>query len=250
MTEPRKEVLSGLVFRVGEVEAASEFVRRTHYSGTIQNPSAIICVGTWHEEGGLFGDRGEIVAACVFGISTSNRKEFVLELTRLCRAPHVRNPLSALISLTCSFIKKKKIADTLISFADIGRGHHGGVYQAAGWNYAGLRNAGGTEGIIKDGVYIADRSCHHVWGTRSPSKLKERFPSSTIERKFSVGKHLYWRSLTIKGRAIARSLDLRQLPFPKPNAVSPLDECDTIASETGASPVDRSKLPPDHPEPQ
>ena len=229
-----------LSFRIGEIDAASEFVRRIHYSGTIQNPSAIVCVGTWHEPGGLFGDRGDCVAACVFSISTSKRREYVIELTRLCRAHHIKEPLSSLLSQTCSFIKNKKLADCLISFADVGQNHHGGIYQASSWNYTGLRSVDMTEGIFKDGVYIPDRSCNDLFGTRSISKLQKRFPQSKFSVKISAGKHLYWRGLTVRGNTIARNLGYEKLAYPKPLAVSPLDERQPMPSEAGASPADRS----------
>jgi hypothetical protein len=110
-----------------------------------------------------------------------------------------------------------------VSFADWTQHHHGGVYQAAGWMYDGLRDPA-TDGIFVDGKFFPDRTCNHKWGTRSPDKLRELMPGKVIEKHYDEGKHLYWKSLNVAGKTRAKRLGLKSLPYPKPNnATCPSD---------------------------
>ena len=207
-------MIAQVVFRVGDEEDAGALVRSHHYSA--RAAGVPVAVGTWHLPGGLFGDRGEAVAACVFSIPPTRWSENVIELSRLVRAPHVSlPPLSGLIAQTVRFLRLRKIGDLLISFADATQGHHGGVYQAASWNYGGQRERA-MDGLLIDGVFHAGRSCNSRWGTRSPVKLRLVLPHSTVEPHYDAGKHLYWKSVTKAGEMAADRLGLAKLNYPKP----------------------------------
>ena len=57
-------------FHIGERQAARELVLKYHYSGRChENPTL---VGSLHLEGGLYGDKGELVACCLFSQSNNN----------------------------------------------------------------------------------------------------------------------------------------------------------------------------------
>jgi hypothetical protein len=201
-------------FRVGLVGEAADLVEAFHYSGRV--PANLQCVGTWHADGGLFGDQGPAIAACLFSIPPTRWSENVLELSRLVRHPDAIVPLTGLIAATVRFLAGQKTADLLVSFADATHGHHGGIYQAASWTYAGQRERR-QDGLMIDGVFTPGRSCNSRWGTRSPTRLAERLPDHEIEPHWDDGKHLYWRALNKSGRAKAARLDLQSLPYPKPN---------------------------------
>jgi len=110
-----------------------------------------------------------------------------------------------------------------VSFADWTERHHGGIYQAAGWQYAGMRERR-MDGLIVNGQFKSGRSCNHAWGTRSPERLRAVLPSADIEPHYDEGKHLYWRALTVAGKTRAKRLGLDSLPYPKPdNAACPSD---------------------------
>lgn len=224
-------------FAVGRLDDANALVMAHHYSK--RRPAIPQVVGTWHEDGGLFGDRGEAVAACIFGVSAAKRREHVLELIRLVRRPEVTAPLSRLVSLTVEEIKARRLADLLVSFADKRQGHHGGIYQASGWHYAGLREPS-TEGLVFDGRFIPDRSANNIWGTRSPEKI-ELITGRRPQIVMDEGKHLYWRAMNRHGRAKAARLGLTALPYPKP-AIRREDDHATSVDEAGATPADRSKF--------
>ena len=208
-----------LHFRVGMIEEASALVAKFHYSR--RPPSNVQCVGTWHLEGGLFGDYGNAVAACFFSIPPTRWAEDLWELSRLVRRDNIAMPLTGLIAATCAHIRKCRRADLLISFADRTHDHHGGIYQAASWNYAGCHEKR-MDGLVIEGVFHPGRSCNSAWGTRSPSRLKERLPGRRIEPHYDEGKHLYWRALTKEGTKKAARLKLESLPYCKPDEQKPV----------------------------
>lgn len=199
-------------FAVGRVDDANSLVVAHHYSK--RPPANVQVVGTWHEDGGLFGDRGDAVAACFFSIPPTRWSEPVLELSRLVRRPEVMASLTGLIAATANHARAVEDADLLVSFADWTQGHHGGVYQASSWSYAGVRERN-CDGVLMDGVFIPGRSCNSRWGTRSPDKLRQ-ITGRAIEPHYDEGKHLYWRALNKRGKAKAERLGLASLPYPKP----------------------------------
>lgn len=194
---------------------ADGLVKSCHYSG--RPPANVQIVGTWHTAGGLFGDAGPCVAACYFSIPPTRWGEPVLELTRLVRHDDHQLPLTKLISEVCAWIKRKGMIDLVVSFADPTFGHHGGVYQAASWNYGGRRERR-MDGLVIGGVFYPGRTCNSLFGTQSPDKLRAMKPDETIEPHYDEGKHLYWRTITKNGERKANRLKLDKLPYPKPAA--------------------------------
>lgn len=208
---------SDVHFQLGRMDEAVALIKKYHYSH--RPPSAVELVGTFHAGGGLFGDMGPAIAAVFFSQPTAKWSERVLELSRLVRHDDCRLPLTRLISLACKYLKKRSAIDLLISYADATAGHHGGVYQACSWNYAGQRDAR-NDGLMIHGQFIPGRTCNALYGTRSASKLRELNPNWAIEPHYDKGKHLYWRALAKTGEAKAGQLGLERLPYPKPD-ISP-----------------------------
>ena len=145
-------------FHTGRLDEAIGLVIRHHYLR--RAPRAVAVVGTWHDDGGLFGDFGPAIAACFFSTPPARWSEDVLELSRLVRCD-VSVPLTGLISATVKVCRAHG-ADLLVSYADQMQGHHGGIYQAASWTYAGKRNRR-LDGCVVDGVFVPWRSCNHKW---------------------------------------------------------------------------------------
>lgn len=187
-------------------------VRDFHYSGRM--PANIQHCYAIREVGGLFGDTGQIVAGVIFSIPPTRWSENVLELSRLVRVEHYASPLSSLISFAVKHLKSQG-HHLLVSFADWTQRHHGGIYQASGWNYAGCRERR-CDGVLIDGVFKPGRSCNSAWGTSSPSALQSMFPEKKVVAHFDEGKHLYWKALTIAGKTRAKRLSLKSLSYPKP----------------------------------
>jgi hypothetical protein len=199
-----------LHIHIGRLDEANELVKRFHYSR--RPPGSIQTVTTWHESGGLFGDYGRAVAACYFSIPPTRWSKPVWELSRLVRAPCCAAPLTSLISSAINATKKRS-PGLFVSFADPTFGHHGGVYQAASWNYAGKRERR-MDGVIFDGRFIPGRSANRKWGTMSPSKLMQA--GISVVPHYDEGKHLYYRATNKAGERTAHELRLAPLPYPKP----------------------------------
>jgi len=196
-------------FCTDQYNEACDLVTRYHYSKRI--PSNVQMVCTLHEGGGLFGDFGDAVAALFFSIPPTRWSEEVWELSRLVATPRFEGQLSALISKSCKFAKRHH--DLVISFADRTHQHHGGIYQACSWQYAGKRGER-MDGVLIDGTFVAGRSCNSKWGTQSPAKLSDRLKKD-VQPHFDDGKHLYWRALTRSGKQKAARLKLENFPYPK-----------------------------------
>lgn len=211
-------------------------VRDHHYSGRL--PANIQHCYAMRASGGLFGDFGDVLAAAVFSIPPTRWSEETLELSRLVRHPEMKHPLTRLLGFACAALRKNG-HHLLVSFADWTQKHHGGIYQAAGWNYGGLR-AGAMDGLIINGTFKPGRSCNSAFGTRSPTKLKEQLPEAQIEPHYDDGKHLYWKPLTIAGKTRAKRLGLKSLPYPKPSRGPSIGRPDPIGASdehtVGAAP--------------
>ena len=206
---------AALFMHTGEVNVAKALVKRYHYSH--RWPGNVMLCCTWHEAGGLFGDSGEAVAACLFTVPPPAWSEPVWELSRLVRSDDVSCSLTGLVGQGVRLIQKRKLTDLVISYADTTQGHHGGIYQAGSWNYHGLRSPA-QEGLIVEGQFIPNWSCSDTWGTRSAAKLAAMGIDATP--RFDKGKHLYWRALNRSGQRKADRLGLLNLPYPKPDEVA------------------------------
>ena len=198
--------MKGLHFHCNRFEEVYALVERFHYSRRV--PSNVQFVGSLHSDGGLFGDMGPCQAGIVFSIPPTRWTENVLELSRLVRRDDCTVPLTILISKACREIKKRRLIDLLVSYADWTQRHHGGIYRAASWNYDGLRK-NGMDGVMLNGEFVPGRSANSRWGTRSPARLAES--GIQVEPHYDDGKHLYWRALTRDGMAKAQRLGLKNM---------------------------------------
>ena len=197
-------------FQIGQFRDAERLVTKYHYSHRM--PSNIQVIGSMHQSGGLFGEMGPAIAACIFSIPPTRWSCPVIELSRLVRSD-VEILLTGLISRTLKEVSRSGW-HLAVSFADRTQGHHGGIYQAASWNYHGQRDKT-MDGLIINGEFVPGRSCNSLYGTRSPQALKEMHPQWTIEPHYDEGKHLYWKPLSQKGKYYARTLLLESNPYPK-----------------------------------
>jgi hypothetical protein len=203
-------------FVEGRLADARDLIAKYHYSH--REKSCPIAVGV------LAASRPDlppiVVAACVFTISTAKWSIPVAELQRLVRHPDYRPPLTMLISRTVRVLKcRTNCPAVAISYADATHGHHGGVYQAASWNYSCQRPVA-NDGLTINGSFVPGRSCNATWGTRSAGKLARLHPDWAIAPHYDMGKHLYWIPLNKTGQQAADTLGLKRMPYPKPNPAS------------------------------
>jgi hypothetical protein len=196
----------------GDVDAARELVERFHYSARM--PAGNQLVATYHATGGLFGDRGPAVAAAVFRPPGARWSEDVIELARLVRRDDSAIQLTSFLSTCCGELRSRGF-DLIVSMADGAHGHHGGIYQAASWSFAG-RRAPRIDGIWMGDKFIPTRSANNLFGTSSIAKLRKMFPSVVIEPNRESGKWLFWKALSKNGQRKAKRLGLRALVYEKP----------------------------------
>lgn len=196
-------------------EMARLLVEQHHYSG-------VLPVGTM--AAGIFFTNDGPLAACCFGPAPARAwtKHPIRELNRLVRAPGIKDPniLTSLISKSVkAFRREFPSILLLVSYADALEGHHGGIYQAASWNYGGFRDSMKV-GVSVDEEFYHARTCNSRWNTSCIDDLRELMPDSAVEPVYDVGKFVYWKPLRRGGTQLAEELGLKVLPYPKPSVLA------------------------------
>jgi hypothetical protein len=190
--------------------AAKYACENWHYSKSVPVPP-LVKVGAW--EGGKF------IGVVMFSRGANNNllKPFGLtqvegcELTRIALTKH-ESPVSRIARLAIAFLKRNSPSLRLIvSFADPGEGHHGGVYQAGNWIYTG-RQPPTVEYLAPDGKQWHGRMVSKDGRIKVQGAYRKcwRFDQCTPIEK--PGKHRYLMPLDAEMKA--RILPLAK-PYPK-----------------------------------
>ena len=117
---------------------AVAFITKHHYAKGAANTS-VARYGLYHQEG------SELLGAILYmpppgqaaKATDPHHPERVLALSRLAIAPEApKNAASHLISRSVGLLPEKY--ETIATWADTARGHHGTIYQAANWRYRGM----------------------------------------------------------------------------------------------------------------
>jgi hypothetical protein len=102
----------------------------------------------------------------------------VCELTRIALTTHYA-PVSRIVAVAFRFLLRNSPGLRLIvSYADPIQGHHGGVYQAGGWIYAGPSQA--QSEVMYNGKIMHKRTANALFGTikgmhKSPVMWKHKY---------------------------------------------------------------------------
>lgn len=212
-------------------------VRDYHYAGTMPSAGTAQYTFAWRRPGGLFGDAGEPVAAAIYSVPVNRNWPLdALELQRLVRHPALERHLSEFVSWTLRWLRANTSAPFVLSYADSGQGHHGGIYQATGFRYVRL-SRGDRSFIDSNGKRVHGKSIFDRYGTRSVGAVLAKHADWQVVR--DGDKHLYVKPLRQRESALMRRFGWKALPYPKP-ANRPEDERATRASEAGATPAVRS----------
>ena len=117
-----------------KTEEAVPWIMQKHYAKRL--PSISYAFGLYEEN--------QLVGVVTYGIPASNSlcegicgkeyKEYVIELNRLCLLNNVKNQSSFLVGNSIKMLPKPKV---IVSYADIGQGHVGYVYQATNFLFTG-----------------------------------------------------------------------------------------------------------------
>lgn len=191
-------------------EAAKYAVEHWHYSKSMPTPP-VIKIGVWENE--------KYIGCVLFSRGASNNlgKPYGLkdiqccELTRVALSTH-DTATSRVLSIALKMLQnKEKGLRLIISFADTNQGHHGGIYQATNWIYAG----------VTDGTYIYIDKSGNKWHSRQVSErgynkqygeLRRAPKPSDCERVYQLGKHRYLYPLD---DAMRKQIAPLSKPYPK-----------------------------------
>lgn len=216
---------------------AKEVVEAHHYSGTLP--------GNCNRNYGVYLADGTLGGVCSYGPAVNrNTRGGVLELRRLVRVPGAEFPLSAFVARTLKALKKQGVSG-VVSYADPGQGHHGGIYQATNFLYGQFGGASKTSinGFkTSDGEFVHRRVCNSRYGTSSVSKVLAINPDWTVVKE--QAKFLYLMPLCAPKDELTQNLKLTILPYPKPDRgdSSKAERRSSTSEDGGASPTSPLQL--------
>lgn len=190
--------------------AAKYACENWHYSKSVPY-EPIIKIGVWEDEkyiGCVLFSRG----ACPnlgtpYGLSNIE----VCELSRIALNKH-KAPVSKIMSIAIKMLRKKSPGLRLIvSFADTNQGHHGGIYQATNWIYAG-KTVVSLAYIDKKGKRWHPRNVSLSGYMEQYGVVKKCLKMSDCKKVISEGKHRYLMPLDER---MKKSVMFLSLPYPK-----------------------------------
>lgn len=189
----------GLLVAFCSHEAARTACTRWHYSKSLP-AGKTVRIGVW-EDGrfigvALFGWGANRNIGAPYGLDQTE----VCELTRVALRAH-RAPVTQIVAEALRLIRQQSPGLRLVvSFADPTQGHHGGIYQAGNWIYAGTSGTGRAWRHKASGRVVHNRTA--TQDGRDPRVLHEQITTP--------GKHRY---LMPMDRAMRRKVEpLRRVP--------------------------------------
>lgn len=148
-------------------KAAKYACEHWHYSKTIP-VGKLVKIGVWEDN--------KYIGAVLFGRGANNnlgkafnlKQDEVCELVRVALKAH-KTQVSKIIAIAIKLLKKTNPGLKLIvSYADSGQNHHGGIYQAGNWIYDMSSNAMST---VINGKKYHNKSVYSKYGYNGLKKL-------------------------------------------------------------------------------
>lgn len=188
-------------------EAAKYACVNWHYSGCLP-AGKLVKVGAWENQkfiGVVLFGRGATPNLCrPYGLT----QDQCVELVRIALTDH-HTPVSRIASIAIKFLYRSNPKLRLIvSFADQSQGHHGGIYQAGNWLYAG-QSAAAKFYVIK-GKLTHPRSIGAKGLVQNIDGAKQIDPNAEVVNV--PGKHRYLMPLDAQMRNRLQSMSK---PYPK-----------------------------------
>lgn len=178
--------------------AAKYACEHWHYSGCMP-AGKLVKVGVW--------EKGKYIGVILFSRGANNNigkpyglsQTEVCELTRIALTKH-QTPVSRIMTVAMRFLAKQSPGLRLIvSYADPEQGHHGGIYQATNWIYAGRSKA--QREVMYKGKIMHKRTANALFGT-----------IKGLEKSKLMWKHIYLMPLDPKMKSKVEPL---AQPYPK-----------------------------------
>lgn len=216
------------------LEAAKYAVEHWHYSERLPS-GKLVKVGVWEDDKFIgcvmYGDGANKDLLKPYGL----KYEEGCELVRVALRAH-QTPVSRIVAISFKLLKKACPGlRCVVSFADPDQGHHGGIYQAGNWFYAGM--SGSADEYLSRGDKIHGRSLRakraSMGMTNSHHKnvlewAREHF-DPRIQLVAGSSKHRYLYPLDESLRAKLQSL--HRAPPKKRNAAKA--SCDAPGDQPG-----------------
>jgi hypothetical protein len=210
-------------------EAAKYAVQNWHYSRSLP-AGKLFKMGAWE---------GEIYVGCVifaYGATPNLGKPYglvqieICELVRVALRSH-QWPVSRIMRFALKALRDVNPGLRLVvSFADPEQGHHGGVYQATGWEYTGT--SADSKFYIVNGKLMHPRSVIAAGGQNSIAGARRIDHNAT--EKIVRGKHRYLYPLD---EDMKRKVEPLRKPYPKRAGSSSVEHSDSIGEVGGSIPT-------------
>jgi hypothetical protein len=213
-------------------EAARHAVMRWHYSRRMPR-CKLVKIGVWED--------GKFVGAVIFGLGANRHlaSPFGLEPTEVCElvrvalAPGRRHRTSQVVAVSLKLLRRQSPGLKLVvSFADLGQGHVGTLYQAGGWLFLGASE----QSYLKiHGRVVHPRTVYDRYGPggQSVAWLREHVDPKA-ERVEMAPKLRYVMPLI---RSLRRQLEPQAQPYPKRGRSDTSDTPGDQPGEGGATPT-------------
>lgn len=128
------------------------------------------------------------------------------ELNRIALAPDHKTEVSRIIKIAVLMLRKQSPGiRVIVTFADPEAGHHGGVYQGAGWIYTGKTSI--DRRYLYRGEWLHSRGVRASGYVKRPGGERSRCPRPQDCERVEIvpGKHRYVLPLTPEVKALVES---------------------------------------------
>ena len=182
-------------------ESAKYACTNWHYSKCIP-VGKLVKIGVWENNNFigvvLFSRGANNKLASPYGLDQTE----CCELTRIALTNH-KTSVSRILSIAIKFLKKNSPGlKLIISFADTEQNHHGGIYQASNWIYAGMTKA--ADEYLVHGKRMHGRSMRMKYTTHIGKEFIKIIKGSS--------KHRYLLALD---KNILNQISILKKPYPK-----------------------------------
>lgn len=211
-------------------KAAKYACQKWHYSRKMP-AGKLTMIGVW--------EASEYIGCVLFGRGANNHigsayqlaQTQVCELVRVALRSHV-NAVSRIVAIAIRMLRKHSPGLRLIvSYADPVQDHHGGIYQAMNWLYAGSSRP--QRELRVAGAFMHKRVASSRWGTASPERIRA-MTGLDVEYGPVEWKHTYLYPLDA---AMREQIAPLAQPYPKRARSVDSDAPATHAGEGGAVPT-------------
>ena len=217
---------------------AKDMIIKKHYTHSWS--SCRYAIGIYYEldDGDVFGNKQKLIGVAVYGFPVGGKaptsvcegltKDNILELTRLyIDDGYGSNIESCAISKTFDWLRNNDTQiKVLISYANNGQGHLGGIYKATNWRYEG--HSGETSLMPRFAIslvgepyeWIHSRTVFNTWGSNNLEHLKKVIGKQGYSEFWRVQeseKHRYTQILPKnkkEKKRILRNMKHKEYPYP------------------------------------